>query len=57
MATIRDNGKGCDLTAARKDSSGNGLKNMRKRIESIGGEFNIYNGEGIVIEIGVPLPM
>jgi signal transduction histidine kinase len=57
FASIRDNGKGFDLTEAMKNSSGNGLKNMRKRIESIGGKFSISSGEGILIEIGLPLPL
>jgi signal transduction histidine kinase len=52
---IRDNGKGIGSTEIKKGTSGNGLKNMRKRIESIGGNFRIYNRQGMVIEISVPL--
>jgi signal transduction histidine kinase/ligand-binding sensor domain-containing protein len=54
-ASIRDNGRGFDINETKKKSEGNGLKNMRKRIESIGGHFKIYNGQGIVIEIEIPL--
>ncbi len=55
-ARIRDNGQGFDLDKIKKESEGNGLKNMRKRIESIGGSFKMYNSNGVVIEIQVPLP-
>ncbi|HEV3251755.1 MAG TPA: ATP-binding protein, partial [Puia sp.] len=54
-ATIRDNGKGFDSGDAKKETAGNGLRNMRKRMESIGGSFRIYNRYGVVIEIEVPL--
>jgi signal transduction histidine kinase len=55
FASIRDNGKGIKFGESKKENSGNGLKNMQKRIESIGGQFTIYNGQGTVIEILVPL--
>ncbi|HTQ27188.1 MAG TPA: two-component regulator propeller domain-containing protein, partial [Puia sp.] len=54
-ATIRDDGHGFDIDAVRKESAGNGLKNMRKRIESIGGHFAIRHSMGTVIEFSVPL--
>jgi signal transduction histidine kinase len=54
-AVIRDNGKGIGSIEIRRGTSGNGLKNMRKRIESIEGNFRIYNRQGMVIEISVPL--
>lgn len=54
-ATIRDNGGGLDTGYPRKETAGNGLRNMRKRMESIGGSFRIYNRYGVVIEIEVPL--
>ena len=55
FVTIRDDGKGIDISHAGKDTSGNGLKNMQKRIESVGGSFKISNGTGVVIELAVPL--
>lgn len=54
--TIRDNGKGFHMSDGKKETAGNGLKNMRKRIESIGGSFKISNRNGVEIEIQVPLP-
>jgi signal transduction histidine kinase len=47
--SITDNGSGfdCEIT-----ESGNGLKNMQKRIEEIGGKFTIFsNNKGTKIEI------
>ncbi len=52
---LQDNGKGLHINDNVKESTGNGLKNMRKRIESIGGNFKMYNNKGAVIEIEVPL--
>lgn len=46
---IQDNGTGFDLATIEK---GNGLQNMQKRIEEIGGNFNIdSSSEGTKIEI------
>jgi signal transduction histidine kinase len=46
---IKDNGKGFDIETTEK---GNGLKNMQKRIEEIGGQFNLTsNSDGTRIEI------
>jgi signal transduction histidine kinase len=42
--TLSDNGKGFDNKMLK--STGNGLRNMRQRIELIGGEFQISSGEG-----------
>ncbi|HUR29787.1 MAG TPA: tetratricopeptide repeat protein [Saprospiraceae bacterium] len=49
---IRDNGKGFDLS---KSSSGNGLRNMQKRAEEIGGKLWIEsrNNEGTTIRFKV----
>ena len=52
---IRDDGKGFDLVNGSKESLGNGLKNMRKRIESMGGTFKLYSVSGVMVNIGVPL--
>lgn len=54
-AMISDNGKGIGGPEIKKGTGGNGLRNMRKRIESIGGSFKMYNRQGMVIEINVPL--
>jgi signal transduction histidine kinase len=43
--TIRDNGVGIDPDNLRR--FGNGLKNIRKRMESIGGRVTIGNEEGL----------
>jgi signal transduction histidine kinase/ligand-binding sensor domain-containing protein len=51
--SIRDNGRGFEITES--ENKGNGLKNMQKRIESIGGSFKMSNPNGVVIEIQVPL--
>lgn len=48
---IHDNGRGF-----RESSSfGNGLKNMRRRMETIGGNFDISNENGTTIKINCPL--
>ncbi len=47
--SIKDNGKGFDYDTVEK---GNGLKNMQKRIEEIGGKFNLSSSEnGTKIDI------
>ncbi|HYC27809.1 MAG TPA: histidine kinase, partial [Chitinophagaceae bacterium] len=51
---IRDNGKGFSINP-ENISGGNGLKNMRKRIESIGGSFFVMNGSGVTITMQAPL--
>ena len=49
LIAIKDNGKGFDLAAIEK---GNGLNNMKKRIEEIKGKFDLYSDEnGTKIEI------
>ena len=51
--SIKDNGKG--FAADKISKFGNGLNNMAKRIEDIGGKFNLAAspGEGALIEIDV----
>jgi signal transduction histidine kinase len=49
---IDDNGKGINVEAIRE--FGNGLKNMRKRMERIGGRFEIENNHGTHISLIVP---
>ena len=50
---IMDNGIGIDLQKIRQ--FGNGLKNIAKRIESIGGSYQIDNNNGTVTTLKLPL--
>lgn len=50
---IKDNGIGIDLQKIRQ--FGNGLKNIAKRMESIGGAYQIENKEGTVSTFRLPL--
>ncbi|MEI9944515.1 MAG: sensor histidine kinase [Chitinophagaceae bacterium] len=50
---IADNGVGIDLENIRK--FGNGLKNINKRMESIGGSYKIENKNGTVTTLTLPL--
>lgn len=50
---IHDNGVGINLQKLRE--FGNGLNNMKKRIESIEGNFAIVNKEGTTTTLTVPL--
>jgi len=50
---ISDNGVGIDLQHIRR--FGNGLKNIARRMESIGGASEIKNHEGTVTELTLPL--
>ncbi len=50
---VSDNGKGIDLQNLRQ--FGNGLKNIGRRMESIGGEFRIENNNGTVTILELPL--
>ena len=52
--SIHDNGIGFDVKNIRPFS--NGLSNMKKRIESLGGNLEIKNTEGSTITMIVPLP-
>ena len=47
--TIKDNGKGIDFDHIR--NFGNGLKNMKKRMEDLGIEFSISNDNGTLIRL------
>lgn len=51
--TIHDNGKGIDMNHLRK--FGNGLRNMKQRMESVGGSFEIEADEGTTIILHCPL--
>src|SRR6185295_272395 len=53
--SIEDNGKG--ISNENQNGFGNGLKNMRKRAESISAQFNIesVNDSGTSIHVMIPL--
>jgi signal transduction histidine kinase len=46
---IEDDGKG--INEEKKSAFGNGLRNMKQRIEDIGGTFNMYQTKGMVVSI------
>jgi len=50
---ISDNGKGIDMQNLRQ--FGNGLKNIARRMESIGGSFTIKSERGAVTTLELPL--
>ena len=50
---IHDNGKG--FSGTKNSDGGNGLRNLQKRIESVGGHFSTSDGNGVIIEATVPL--
>ena len=56
---IEDNGRGFDPAVAvvPPDGSGNGLLNMRKRVESLGGQISIISQPGVGARIEVQLPL
>jgi two-component system, NarL family, sensor histidine kinase UhpB len=51
---VRDNGKGFDSTTK---SNGFGLLGMRERIESVGGEFRVFSGDGLGTSIEISFPV
>lgn len=53
---VQDNGQG--MRDSGKASPGNGVRNMRQRIESIGGRFSMRNAEpsGAVVRLEVRIP-
>ncbi len=53
LALVADNGLGFDLETIKK---GNGLKNMRKRIQTINGTFNIESSENLGTKINISIP-
>lgn len=57
---VRDNGKGFDPAAvSTRPGRGNGLKNMRQRLEKMGGRCEIHSapGAGAEIKFFVPVPV
>jgi signal transduction histidine kinase len=53
IITIRDNGVGIDMQKIRQ--FGNGLKNIAKRMESIGGSYSIENTGGTTTILSLSL--
>ena len=49
---IHDNGRGIDLQKIRQ--FGNGLQNIKRRMESIGGDFEIKNNNGTETILTLP---
>ncbi len=50
---VTDDGKGFDIT--KMEEQGNGLRNMRKRMESMGGKMVILQGKGTSVVFSMPL--
>lgn len=55
---IDDNGCGFDQDSARNGRQGNGLQNMRKRIDALGGQMEIFTapGHGTKLQFTVRIP-
>ncbi|HEY6505422.1 MAG TPA: 7TM diverse intracellular signaling domain-containing protein [Chitinophagaceae bacterium] len=53
VITVSDNGVGIDLKHIRQ--FGNGLKNISRRMESIGGTYEIENNNGTITTLTLPL--
>lgn len=53
--SIKDNGTGFEDTAIRPYS--NGLHNMKKRMNDIGGRLEIKNENGVTVNLTAPLPI
>lgn len=51
--TIRDDGQGLDPAA----QPGRGLANMRRRVEELGGTFEVVSGPGLRLSIRISLPL
>jgi signal transduction histidine kinase len=63
ILTLRDNGRGFDReqplsSESGRISSGNGLRNIERRISGIGGRCEIASqfGQGTVISFAIPVP-
>jgi signal transduction histidine kinase len=55
---IADNGKGFDTTTADADGRRNGLGNMKRRAEAVGGKLALTSspGQGSRMELSVSFP-
>jgi signal transduction histidine kinase/ligand-binding sensor domain-containing protein len=56
VIAIRDNGKGFD--ASTESQLGNGIRNMRQRIESVGGKLSVQSssGSGTIVRMEIARP-
>ncbi len=52
---IHDDGSGINMEKKQRLFSGNGLKNIKKRMEAIGGMIEIENNEGTTLRFRIPL--
>jgi len=52
IITITDNGKG--IADEQSDGSGNGMKNMKQRIQKLNGNFFIKKEEGLTLTFEIP---
>lgn len=53
VVRISDNGRGPSASVGRTE--GNGMRNMQKRIEALGGEFHTSTEKGMTVHFIVPL--
>jgi signal transduction histidine kinase len=55
---IADDGRGFDFNAVTTNGARNGLENMRRRAEAVGGRLNVTSapGRGARVEFGVDFP-
>jgi signal transduction histidine kinase len=53
ILTVSDNGKG--IPGGQSNDSGNGMKNMRQRIEKLNGKLFSKNKEGLTLTFEIPL--
>lgn len=51
---VMDNGVGVGKSV--EAGMGNGMRNMRRRVEVLGGSFTVLNGQGTRIQAHIPLP-
>ena len=54
--TIRDDGRGFDYQQKKRDAGGLGLKNVRSRVDLLGGKLNYHSAPGAGTSITVTLP-
>jgi len=51
---IADDGRGFDLN---RPGGGQGLRNMRERVESLGGQLGVHSGNGKGTQLTIELPI
>ena len=55
LLTVRDDGTGFDVAAARKQAASQGLLGMQERVALVGGELRIESGpEGTTVRARLP---